>query len=147
MAYVNTIGYDLTHEINEFSQPKILSDIETVKNVLMFILFAERGQYPSLPHIGMNLKYILYEFYDDIDTDALREDIIVQCRALDVYFSSGDIQIQKLKYNNAPSILIYVGGAGNYPRSYKVDNTSTTNQFMIGVTYDQFKNILVSINE
>lgn len=144
---INVIGYDLTHEVNEFNEPKLLSDIEIIKNAVIFILMATPGQYPSLPTIGLGLEDFLYEFYDELDTGLLEEQIISQCKILGVYFNRGNISIKKLKYNGVPSMLIYISGNSSYPRSYKTDRLDKDNEFMIGVTYDQFKNIMISINE
>ena len=59
MADTN-IGYDCTFELNEFNEPKLSSEIETIKNTLLFILFSKPGQYPSLPQIGIDINSYLY---------------------------------------------------------------------------------------
>jgi hypothetical protein len=57
------IGYDTTFELNEFNEHRLRSEIELIKNTILFILFAKPGQYPSLPHIGLDIQSMLYSFY------------------------------------------------------------------------------------
>ena len=64
---IGSIGYDTTFELNEFNEPKLRSEMETLKNVLLFVLFTKPGQYPSLPTVGLNIGSSLYEFYDEIE--------------------------------------------------------------------------------
>ena len=53
-----SIGYDGTFELNEFNEPKLASEIEVVKNIILTVLFFKPGQYPSLPTIGGLSAYI-----------------------------------------------------------------------------------------
>ena len=63
----SSIGCDVTFELNEFNNPRIKSEIETLKDIILFILFSRPGQYPSLPQIGLNIRDYLYDFYDEIN--------------------------------------------------------------------------------
>lgn len=94
------IGYDGTFEMNEFNEPRIRSEIEVVKNTILYILFTKPGQYPSLPSIGLDIESKLYSFYDEINTEDLKEKLINQCNALGAYINSGMVDIRKQKYRN-----------------------------------------------
>lgn len=144
--YSHTIGYDATFALNEFNEPKITSEAETLKNVLMFILFSKPGSYPSLPQIGMDIGDRLYSFYDEIDENALKTEIIEQCGIMGSYFSGGNIVIKKLIYRKQPSLIIHIEAKSTYPPSYKHDNINSEEEFNIGITYDDMKNLLVNIN-
>lgn len=139
------IGYDTTFEMNEFNEPRIRSEIETVKNIILYILFSKPGQYPSLPHIGLNISSILYSAYDEIDVGNLKNSIIEQCNALGCYFNSGAIGILKTIYNGQPSLLIHIEGSEVYPEGYMRDSIGTTDRYLIGITFDKFGKMLSNI--
>ena len=140
------IGYDCTFELNEFNEPKLSSEIETIKNTLLFILFSKPGQYPSLPQIGIDINSYLYEFYDEIDTAELQQKLISQCSALGVYMSNGSINIRKAIYKNQPSLLITVSGIESFPNEYKCDRGAKNKNYLIGITYDEMKKMVYNIN-
>lgn len=140
------IGYDCTFELNEFNEPKISSELETIKNVLLFILFGKPGQYPSLPQIGIDINSYLYEYYDEIDTAELQQKIISQCKALGVYINNGSINIRKAIYKNQPSLLITISGVETFPPEYKCDRGVKNKNYLIGITYDEMKKMIYNIN-
>jgi len=143
---IGTVGYDTTFELNEFNEPRIRSEIETIKNVLLFVLFSKPGMYPSLPQIGLNINDMLYTFYDDLDVNTLKSQITEQCSMLGAYISSGNIQIRKTKYRNQPSLIIQVSGTEKYPPGYKTDHKNNANQFLIGITYDELNKMIYNVN-
>jgi hypothetical protein len=140
------IGCDTTFELNEFNEPRIRSEIETLKDALLFILFSKPGAYPSIPEIGLDIESYLYSFYDDIDEEVLKNQITEQCELLGAYIGGGTIQIQKTKYRGKPSLLIHIEGTEEYPSSYKHDNISSNDKYLIGITYDELNNMIYNIN-
>jgi len=140
------IGYDTTFELNEFNEPRIRSEIELIKDVILFILFAKPGQYPSLPHIGLDLQGMLYSFYDEINENDLKFKIKEQCEAMGVFFSDGTVQIKKIKYRSQPSLLISISGTESYPDGYMKDHIGVSNEYLIGITYDELNNMIYNIN-
>jgi hypothetical protein len=141
-----SIGYDGTFELNEFKEPKLSSEIEVVKNALLTILFSKPGQYPSLPTIGLDIQNMLYSFYDEIDVDKLKQQILDQCSALGAYFSDGSIGIKKMIYQNKPSLLIYIQGDESYPSGYKRDSINSVNTYLVGITFDELNKMVYNIN-
>jgi hypothetical protein len=145
---IRNIGYETTFELNEFNQPRIRSELENVKDAVLFILFSKPGQYPSLPNIGLDLQGLLYSFYDEIDTNDLKQKIISQCEALGTYFDKGVIEIKKTKYKNQPSLMIHIEGTESFPSGYMKDYiTESKNQYLIGITYDELNRMIYNINE
>lgn len=140
------VGYDAAFGLNEFQQPKIMSEIEVVKNVFLTVLFGKRGQYPSLPMIGMDLGSRLYSQYDEIDCSNLSDEVIEQCSALGVYLHANAIQIRKERYRGQPSLLIQISGKESYPSGYMRDTTKVTNGYRIGITYDDLNRMLYSVS-
>lgn len=139
------IGYDLSFEMNAFKNPRIISDLETVKNVILFILFAKPGQYPSLPNIGLDIESLLYSHYDDLDTEKLKSDIISQCGAMNYYFKTGSVDIVKMMYRKRPSLLINIEGTASYPEGY-MNDASSNNKYLIGITFDEMSKMIYSSN-
>jgi hypothetical protein len=148
MSYAeNSIGYDCTFELNEFGKPKISSEIETLKNALLFILYSKPGQYPSIPFIGLDFENILYSFYDEIDEDDIKTRIIEQCSLLGLYFSNTTIQIKKIVYQDQPSLLINLKGTEQYPDDYMTNKNGNPIQYLIGVTLDDIGKMVYNISK
>lgn len=140
------IGYDTTFELNQFNQPRIRSEIETTRDILLFILFSKPGQYPSLPMIGLDIERLLHSYYDSIDVHKLQNDIIAQCDMLNIPFSAGNIAIVKTIYNKQPSLLIKVVGSEVFPKGYMKDTYTNPNNYIIGITFDDSDNLIYNIN-
>lgn len=141
MEITTGVGQDALFELDEFSRPKLISPSEMIKNIIMFILFSKPGSYPSLPEIGLDIQSYLYEFYDSLNVNELKQNIIDQCSLLEFYFNNNNINIIKYKNNGVPSLKINM----DY-----VINTSNGNQsksFHIGISYDELKNIIYTITE
>ena len=139
------IGYDLTYDINEFDQPRILSEIETIRNIVLYVLFSRPGEYPSLPMIGMNIEDLLYYHYDEIDTDELRDKLIMQCDVLGAYFDSEQIKIVKGRSNDKPSLVIRIEGKTEYPVGYIKNKFVEYDSYNIGISYDEFDKLVLSV--
>lgn len=140
------IGYDATFELNEFGQPRIRSEIELIKDIVLFVLFSKPGQYPSLPHIGLDIQTMLYSFYDELDVDDLKEKMVLQCDALGVCFDSGTIDFRKTIYKNQPSLLIHIEGKEVYPPGYMKDSIDNANRYLIGITFDELNKMVYNIS-
>lgn len=142
------LGNDVTFELDDFHRPRLRGEAEIVKNVLLYILFSKPGQYPSLPHIGMNIQEKLYSFYDEINEIGLRDQIVSQCRALHVYFDDGTIALRKVKYRGKPSLIINVSTSSydNHIRE-DLDDIRESNQstFLIGITFNEMNEMIYNI--
>lgn len=147
MAFNNpaNIGYDLTFELNEFNQPKIRSEIETIKNVILYILFSKPGQYPSLPTIGLDIQTLLFTFYDKLDTSEIKEKLEQQCSALGYYIRTGSVGIRKTMYRGHPSLLIHIEGSETYPDGYMKDSVDNSDRYLIGITFNDMNDLQLSV--
>lgn len=147
-TYAETsIGYDGTFALNEFNQPKLSSEIETVKNVLLFILFAKPGQYPSLPYIGLNLQEMLYSFYDEINETDLKNKCCEQCKMLGVYIQNNVIDFKKTIYQGKPSLMIHIEGTETYPNGYMADKVGNSTKYLIGITLNDINEMIYNTNK
>jgi hypothetical protein len=144
------LGYDLTFELDKFSNPKLRDTTALVKNTLLFILFSKPGQYPSLPHIGLDVQTLLFSYYDEITESRLIEMVSSQCAALGLFFNEGSIQIKKTMYQGKPSLLIYIEAGSNDSQvlnQFGIDPQRDTDVYRIGITYDDLNQIIFNITE
>lgn len=141
----STVGNDATFELDQFGKPRLCSEAETIKNAVMFILFSKPGCYPSIPKLGMNIRELLYSYYDEIDEQELEARLTEQCSALSGYFDVGSLAIRKLVYRNMPSLLIYIKlDSVDDPRVISPGG-KTSNGFYIGLSVDELNELLVNI--
>lgn len=139
------IGYDTTFELTEFGQPRLRSELEVVKNTILFLLFCKPGQYPSLPHIGLDINSLLYSFYDELDTDNIKNDLIAQCEALGVCIKRGIVNIQKMMYQGHPSLFIHIEGFDNVQPGYVQHIGNSPSKYMIGITFDDLNKMIYNV--
>jgi hypothetical protein len=138
------LGFDASFALNDFGKPRILSEATLIKNVVLFVLFAKAGQYPSIPNIGLDIQNLLYSYFDEIDNNDLRDKIISQCNALGAYFDSGNINVRKIIYRNKPSLMIHVEGTESYPTGYGTNNNS--GKYQIGITFDELNQMIYNVS-
>ena len=137
------LGFDASFELDGFGKPKIFSEVELIKNVVLFVLFSKPGQYPSLPNIGLDIQNLLYSFYDEIDNSELKNKIISQCNALGTYFNNGVLNVRKTMYRNKPSLMIHIEGTDELPTTY---NRTNPNRYQIGITFDMLNQMIYNIS-
>lgn len=86
--------------INNFGKPKMYNETQTVANNILALLFGKPGSIPSMPDLGMYIQGQLFEFFDDIDTDSLKSQLVEQCRYFDTYVQSNEFDIIKNTITN-----------------------------------------------
>ena len=69
------------------------------------ILFGRPGFYPSIPSLGMYIQDYLYSFDDEIDTEAIKSELALQCSEFSHYIDSGDMDIITTKHNGNLMLL------------------------------------------
>jgi hypothetical protein len=143
----NNIGYDCTFEMNDFNEPRLREEAELIKNVVLLILFMKPGQYPSIPHLGMNIQDRLYSYYDEIDESAFARELMDQCQILGTYIQQGSIVIKKMIYRNMPSLIIYITTATDDDRIVDYNRTrNKINEFYIGISVNELNKLLYNVN-
>lgn len=146
---MDSYGVDTTFELNDFGNPRLRSEDEMIKNILLTILFMKPGQYASLPVLGLDIKNLLYSNYDELDTDELENQLIEQCEALSTPIYNGDIQIKKVIYRGMHSLIINVITESddsmfrNASESGAVKNSSG---FYIGISVNELNELLYNVS-
>jgi hypothetical protein len=139
------LGYDVSFALDDFGKPRLRSEAELMKNVVLFVLFSKPGQYPSLPNIGLDIQSLLYSYYDEIDSNDLKAKIVSQCTALGTYFDSGNIIVRKVIYRGKPSLMIHIESNDDaLPSGYNGKDTS--DKYQIGITFNELNQMIYSIS-
>ena len=93
--------------LDNFGKPKILKDTEAFATTVLMILFGKPGFLPSLPDVGMNIQQYTYAFFDEIDTDSLKAQLVYQCSLVSDYIEAGELDIRKV-INGNEGILLFI---------------------------------------
>lgn len=101
------MAVDPAFGVNSFNTPKYLSESETVAMNILMILYGKPGFYPSIPVIGMNIRSLLYQSLDDIDTDVLKTQLVQNCGAFITQVRDGTFDVKKAVYQNRP-LLVFI---------------------------------------
>ena len=62
------------------------------------------------------------------------------------YFTNSAVQVKKLLYKGKPFLMIQINGTESYPSDYLHDNMGVSDQYNIGLTFDEMNNLVYSIN-
>lgn len=88
--------------VDNFNNPAVLQEDETLVNNILTVLFGKPGFYPSIPALGMDVTQYLYSFRDDLDTTSLLARLIYQCPDLDDAVSDGSLDCKYFMYQGRP---------------------------------------------
>ena len=138
----NRLGYDGSLTVDEYGNNKIIKTPEMIRNIVTWILFATPGSYPSIPHLGLNIRELLYNHYDELDPNQLANRIIAQCEELSYYFNKKELSVRKQKYYNRPAIYINISIAGNI---YGV-NDDHSNNYTILAAIDEMNELFINVD-
>lgn len=92
---------------DSFNTPKYLNEMMTIATNIITILQARPGFFPSQPELGMNIKQLLYKDIDDIDTDAIKVELVRHCSTFIKNVRDGSFDVQKVIYQQKP-LLVFV---------------------------------------
>lgn len=104
MAIPRDVGFGL----NDFQEMQVYSEGESIARYLLNILLMRPGNMPGLPHIGLNVRDLLYHSTEDIDAQYLKEEIFNQCKALLPNIVSEDIFVGVVEYKGESFLLIRI---------------------------------------
>lgn len=104
MALPKDVGYGL----DDFQRMKVYSESESIARYILTILLTRPGNYPGLPHIGLNVKQLLYDDLNEFNATSLKEQIYDQCSALLPHIVGDDVYAGLIEYNGTTFLLIRV---------------------------------------
>lgn len=101
-------GVEPSFGINSFNQAKYKNETESVANAILALLFGKPGFFPSMPNLGINIQETLYMFWDEVDPDMIKAQIVAQCSEFKQYIDDGSLDVVKSSYQNKPLLLITI---------------------------------------
>lgn len=104
MAIPRDVGFGL----DDFQNMKVYSEGESIARYLLNILLMRPGNMPGLPHIGLNIRDLLYHSMDEIDSQDLKDKISTQCKALMTNILSEEIFVGVVEYKENSFLLIRI---------------------------------------
>jgi len=131
------MAVDPTFGVDNFNRPKVLSETETYVNNIMMLLLGRKGFYPSIPSIGMNIKDTLYEFFNDINTEEIKNELVRQCSDFLPEVNSGDFDVRKTMYKGKP-LLVF---------SLPVIDDTNRNSVSLGITTNKYGELVYDFVE
>ena len=103
-----TIPRDVGFGLNDFQEMQVYSEGESIARYLSNILLMRPGNLPGLPHIGLNVKQLLYDDLNEFNATSLKEQIYEQCSALLPHIIGNDVYAGLIEYNGTTFLLIRV---------------------------------------
>ena len=104
MAIPRDVGFGL----NDFQEMQVYSEGESIARYLSNILLMRPGNLPGLPHIGLNIKELLYSNMEQIDSQDLKDKIISQCTALITNILTEELFVGVIEYKGDSFLLIRI---------------------------------------
>lgn len=92
--------------LDDFGRAKYLNETEALANSILNLLFGKPGFFPSIPDLGINIQSILYSFWDEVNVDQLKAEIVTQCQSFSQYIKTGELDVIKTYNNSQPLLLI-----------------------------------------
>jgi len=102
------IKSELDFGLDNFGKQKILSQSETIAQLILNILLMRPGQMPSMPHIGIDIRKYLYKFEEDIDSEALKKEINYQCSLLIPYLDLTGLRLMVVDYHGEGVLMLII---------------------------------------
>ena len=99
------MGKEPVFGVNNFGKAKLQTETESIAKALFVVLMNKPGFMPSMPLCGMDIRSMLYSYYDQIDPDNLLKEIANQCPALQTYISNKTLQCKKMIINQRPALV------------------------------------------
>lgn len=117
---------------DSFSKQIMLTQAETVAQMLVNLFLMKPGQLPSLPHIGINIRQYMYKFEDELDVGLIKSQISAQCPDLVQYLDLNSMQMILVPYNEESILYIFaplaVSVAENTAISIGFKKSDSTNE-------------------
>ena len=101
-------GVDPAFGIDDLQTAKVLNETETVKTNILTLLFMRPGTHPSLPTLGIAIQDYMYQFFDSLDPNLLKNTIAAQCEEWIPQVQNGTLDVVKTIYNDQPTLLIKI---------------------------------------
>lgn len=114
--------------LDDFHTPKMLNNMDVLVNAILMILFGKPGFYPSIPTLGIYIQQYFHYRQEELDIDAIKTALALQCSILSDYISEGSIDVQKTLTDSGKLALLVL-----VPTTEQVSN----NMLVVGISTDE----------
>ena len=113
------IKSELNFGLDNFGKQAMMTQAQTIAQMIVNLCLLRPGQLPSLPHIGINIRQYMYRFEEDIDVSVIKDQISKQCVDILPYIDVSNMQMILFPYKNESILYLFI------PLSVEVaDNTA-----------------------
>ena len=102
------IGKEVGFGVDNFGRPVVLSNKDSVIQIILNILMSRKGNIPGMPHLGIDIYQYLYSTPEEISGVQLKELIYAQCKDLLYLVASSDIRIFVTKSMGKDILIVYI---------------------------------------
>lgn len=102
------LGKEVGFGKDNFSKPRMLSNKDTICNLILNLLLMKPGNLPTQPELGIDIKSYLYKDEDQIDVNELRNKIYNQCQEFLPYIISNDIKFYINTVGGKNVLMLYL---------------------------------------
>lgn len=114
--------------LDDFHTPRTLNNMDVLVNAILMMLFGKPGFYPSIPTLGIYIQQYFHYRQEELDIDAIKTALSLQCSILSDYISEGSIDVQKTLTDSGKLALLVL-----VPTSEQVSN----NMLVVGISTDE----------
>ena len=101
-----SVGKDPQFGLDNFQNPKMLDENQSVAQSFVNLLMLRPGNLPSMPKVGLNIAKYLYTFEDDVSLESFLEEVHDQVADLIPQIDADNIQIQSIPVNGHSILYI-----------------------------------------
>ena len=102
--------------------------MDVLVNAILMMLFGKPGFYPSIPTLGIYIQQYFHYRQEELDIDAIKTALSLQCSILSDYISEGSIDVQKTLTDSGKLALLVL-----VPTTEQVSN----NMLVVGISTDE----------
>ena len=99
---------ELNFGLDAFGKQAMMTQAESVAQMLVNLFLMRPGQLPSLPHIGINIRQYMYKFEEELDVEYIKNQISSQCPDLMKYIDLPNMQMILVPYKNDAILYLFV---------------------------------------
>lgn len=98
---------ELDFDVDGFGNQKYLTDAESAAKQILIMLFLRKGDYPSMPDLGIDIsRYVRFKNMDMVTGGALKERITTQMNQYCPGVQLKDVVVYATKYKGQPVLII-----------------------------------------
>lgn len=102
------IKHEVAFGVDSFGKPKVLSDKDTIAQLIINILYLRPGQLPSMPMLGIDIYNYITPSVGEEGLNDLSAYITSQCAALAPYIELTGTSAKLMTYQGKPILLIII---------------------------------------